>query len=74
MALTVPPNSSVAFPIGSQVMVARGNTGKVQITAGTGVTIVSSNYNTFLQYQYSGVTLIKKDTNDWWLFGDLTSS
>ena len=74
MALTVPPNSSVAFPIGSQVMVARGNTGKVQITAGTGVTIVSSNNNTFLQYQYSGVTLIKKDTNDWWLFGDLTSS
>lgn len=74
MTLTVPPNSSVAFPIGSQVMVARGNTGKVQISEGTGVTIVSSNSNTFLQYQYSGATLIKKSTNDWWLFGDLSAS
>ena len=74
MTLTVPPNSSVAFPIGSQIMVARGNTGKVQISEGTGVTIISSNNNTFLQYQYSGGTLVKKDTNEWWLFGDLSAS
>jgi len=74
MTLTVPPNSSVAFPIGSQVMVARGNTGEVQVAGGTGVTIISSNNNTLLQYQYSGATLIKKSTNDWWLFGDLISN
>ena len=72
--LTVPPNSSVAFPIGSQVMVARGDTGTVQILAGSGVTIDSSNNNTFLQYQYSGATLVKKSTDGWWLFGDLSAS
>ena len=71
--VTVPPNSSVAFPIGSQVMVARGDTGSVQILEGAGVTIDSSNNNTYLQYQYSGATLIKKSTNGWWLFGDLTT-
>jgi len=72
--LTVPPNSSVAFPIGSQVMVARGDTGSVRILAGSGVTIDSSNNNTFLQYQYSGATLVKKSTDGWWLFGDLSAS
>ena len=72
--LTVPPNSSVAFPVGSQVMVARGDTGTVEILAGTGVTINSSNGNRFLQYQYSGATLVKKATNEWWLFGDLSAS
>jgi len=71
--ITVPNNSSVAFPIGSQVMVARGDTGSVQILEGAGVTIDSSNNHTYLQYQYSGATLIKKSTNGWWLFGDLTT-
>ena len=72
--ITVPLNSSVAFPIGSQVMVARGGTGSVQILATGGVTIDSSNNNGFLQYQYSGATLVKKSTDGWWLFGDLSAS
>ncbi len=72
--VTVPPNSSVAFSIGSQIMIARGDTGSVQILEGTGVTIDSSNNNTFLQYQYSGATLVKKSTDGWWLFGDLSAS
>jgi len=71
--VTVPPNSSVAFSIGSQIMIARGDTGSVQILEGAGVTIDSSNNHTYLQYQYSGATLIKKSTNGWWLFGDLTT-
>ena len=72
--VTVPPNSSVAFSIGSQIMIARGDTGSVQILEGSGVTIDSSNNNTFLQYQYSGATLVKKSTDGWWLFGDLSAS
>ena len=55
-------------------MVARGDTGTVQILAGSGVTIDSSNNNRFLQYQYSGATLVKKSTDGWWLFGDLSAS
>ncbi len=72
--VTVPPNSSVTFSIGSQIMIARGDTGSVQILEGSGVTIDSSNNNTFLQYQYSGATLVKKSTDGWWLFGDLSAS
>jgi hypothetical protein len=54
--------------------VARGDTGSVQILAAGGVTIDSSNNLRFLQYQYSGATLVKKSTNGWWLFGDLSAS
>jgi hypothetical protein len=55
-------------------MVARGGTGSVQILATGSVTIDSSNNNGFLQYRYSGATLVKKSTDGWWLFGDLSAS
>jgi hypothetical protein len=37
--VTVPPNSSVAFPIGSIVYISRVNTGTVTLAAGSGVTL-----------------------------------
>jgi len=69
--VTVPTNATIAFPIGTQIMIARSGTGDVEISASSGVTINASNANYFLQYQYSGATLIKKSTDEWWLFGDL---
>lgn len=72
--VTVPTNASVAFPIGSQIMLVRGGAGTVQILASGGVTVNASNGNSFLQFQYSGATLVKKATDEWWLFGDLSAS
>lgn len=37
--VTVPPNSSVAFPVGSVVRIARVNSGSVALAAGSGVTL-----------------------------------
>lgn len=69
--ITVPPNSSVAFPIGSEIDFFRLGTGSVTFVADTGVTINSKNSNKSIAARYSGVSLFKIDTNTWLLVGDL---
>lgn len=68
--LTVPPESSVAFPDGSWINIARLGTGKTTVVAGNGVT-VNSSLGLSLRAQYSGGSLIKTGTNTWLLVGDL---
>lgn len=70
--LTIPVNSSVAFPIGTQIMVTQYGSGKLQI-AGAGVTIRSTP-GAFFRAQYSSGTLTKIDTNEWILVGDTVVS
>lgn len=69
--VSVPPNSSVAFPLGAKVDVVRLGTGAVTLSQGSGVTILSKNSNKNIAAQYSGATLVKIDTNTWILIGDL---
>jgi len=69
--ITVPSFSTVAFPVGSQVLLARGGTGAVGLTGAVGVTLMSANGYLNLNYQYSGATLVNKSNNVWYLFGDL---
>jgi hypothetical protein len=69
--VTVPLNSSVAFPTGSQILVVRGTTGAVDIGATSGVTLNSANGFKNLNYQYSSATLLKSGSDTWYLFGDL---
>jgi hypothetical protein len=71
--LTVPPNSSVAFPTRSRVDFGQYGAGQVTVVAGAGVTIRSSSGKLKLTGQYSGGTLLKIGTNEWWLFGDLSA-
>ena len=71
--VTVPPNSSVAFPVGSQLIVLQTNTGQTTIAAGSGVTINSSGSKLKLTGQWSAATLIKRATNTWVLVGDITA-
>lgn len=68
---TVPPNSSVAFPIGSQIDVIQGGAGSVIFAPGAGVTINSPLASLTIRARYSQVSLIKTATNTWDLFGDL---
>jgi len=70
--LTVPPNSSVAFPIGSQINVLQTNTGQCTVTAGAGVT-VNGTPGLKLRAQWSYVTLIKRAENTWVVVGDLSA-
>ena len=71
--LTVPLNSSVAFSTGTQILLAQYGAGQTTIVATSGVTIRSNGAKLKLNVQYSGATLIKIDTNEWYLFGDIAS-
>lgn len=70
--ITVPPNSSVGFPVGGHIDFFQYGAGQVTIAAGAGVTI-RSNPGLKLFGQYTGATLIKAATDEWYLVGNLTS-
>lgn len=72
ITLTVPPNSSVAFPVCSQVSLAQIGAGQVTVAGDTGVT-VNATPGLKLRAQYSAATLIKTGTDSWLLVGDLSS-
>jgi len=69
--ITVPPNSSKAFPLGTRFDVLRLGTGAVTFVQGAGVTILSKNSNKNIASRWSGATIVKTDTNTWVLIGDL---
>jgi hypothetical protein len=71
--LTVPPNSSVAFSTGTQILLAQYGAGQTTVVAGSGVTIRSNGGKLKLSAQYSGATLIKIASDEWYLFGDIAS-
>ena len=63
--ITIPPNSSVAFPIGTTISIARINTGSVALTAGSGVTLTG---NTASGAMYATEELMcRKRSTDTWL-------
>lgn len=70
--VTVPPNSSVAFPVGAVVYLRQGGTGSTTVVAGAGVTIRSRGAALALGGQYAGAVLTKRATDEWWLDGDIT--
>lgn len=71
-SLIVPPNSSVAFPVGTQISLVQTGAGQTTISGGSGVTVNSSSGLKF-RAQWSSVTLVKIDTNVWVAIGDLTT-
>lgn len=71
--LTVPLNSTVAFPVGTQILLSQYGAGQTTVVATGGVTINSSGGKLKLNVQYSGATLIKIATNEWYLFGDIAA-
>lgn len=67
--LTVPPNS-VAFPVGTTLLVRMMGAGQTSIAAGGGVTIHTPlTLNLFAQYSLA--SLHKRATNEWCLDGGL---
>lgn len=71
--LTVPLDATVAYAIGTQILLAQYGAGQTTVVATVGVTVRSSGGKLKLTAQYSGATLIKIDTNEWYLFGDITT-
>ena len=59
---TIPPNSSVAFAVGTKIVLINLGAGVVTVTAGAGVTV---NGATLTLAQNAGGTCIKTATNTW---------
>jgi hypothetical protein len=74
IALTIPPNSSVAYPVGAQLNFVQYGAGQVTFTQGAGVTIVSTGATASApktRAQYSSATAIQVSADNWLVAGDI---
>ncbi len=69
--VTVPPNSSVAFAVGTQIIVQNIGSANATLAEGSGVTINSKDSAKEIDGQYAAATLIKTATDAWSLIGAL---
>lgn len=69
--LTVPPNSSVAFPIGSVINIVQVGNGETTIAPGAGVTLQSVDGKLIINGRYGLAGVVKIATDEWVVFGTL---
>jgi hypothetical protein len=71
---TIPPNGSVAFPVGTILNFAQTGAGQTTITQGSGVTITSVGATASApktRVQYSAASCIQTSANNWLVIGDI---
>ena len=73
---SIPTNATTAFPVGTQINLIQIGAGQVTVQAATsGTTTVVSTGATAAspkcRAQYSALTLIKRDTDSWYVIGDI---
>jgi hypothetical protein len=73
VTVTVPPNSSQSFPVGSIVSLLQQGSGQVTIAAGSGVTIRSAS-GLRIAAQWGVAELQKIGTDEWIAYGRLTTT
>ena len=71
--ITIPPNSSVSFPTGAEIILFQAGSGQVTISPGGGVTLNSKNGNLKISAQYAAATCKKVATDTWDVIGDLSA-
>jgi hypothetical protein len=71
--VTIPLNSSVAFPTGSFVNFIQTGTGPILVTGASGVSVQSEGSKLKLKGQYAVAGALKTDTDTWVAFGNLVS-
>lgn len=72
ITLTVPTNTSVAYPVGTHIDIAQLGAGQVTVVGDTGVT-VNGTPGLKLSAQYAGARLTKLATNTWVITGTLAA-
>lgn len=70
---TIPPNASVAFPTGTQILFVQRGAGQMTIAAGSGVTVNSFGSALKLVGQYAQAMVTKVGTDEWSIDGNLTT-
>ena len=73
IALTIPPNSSVAYGIGTQINVMQLSAGVVTVTAAGGVTLRSEGSKLKTKGQYALITCVKIASDEWVIVGNLAA-
>jgi len=73
ITFTIPPNSSVAFGIGTQINIMQLGAGQVTIAAGSGVTLRSQGSKLKTSAQYAVATCCKIATDTWVVIGNLSA-
>jgi hypothetical protein len=68
---TVPPNSSVPFVVGTQLLIQNLGTADCTLAEGSGVTIQSKDSKKKVDGQWAAATMVKSATDTWSLFGAL---
>lgn len=71
--LTVPASGTVNFPVGTKIDIAQYGAGQTTVVAAATVTVRSAGGALKLSNQYSGATLVKIATDEWYLFGNITT-
>ena len=72
LTLTIPLNSSIAYPVGTSFDVLQTGAGQVTIAGAAGVT-VNATPGLKLRTQWSSATVFKRAENTWVVYGDLTA-
>ena len=72
ITLTIPTNATIAFPIGTQILLYQGGAGQVTV-GGAGVTIRSQGSKLKINGQYAVTGLLKVATDEWVFFGNTVS-
>lgn len=71
LTVTIPLNSSVDFPIGTQIAFLRNGTGTVTFAAPSGVDIRSLDDAVEIAGQYASAVLLQIAVDEWQLIGSL---
>jgi hypothetical protein len=72
MTFTIPTNSSLAWPVGASMDIIQTGSGQVTISPDSGVTLNYTPGNK-LRTQWSSCTIMKRATDSWIVYGDLTA-
>ena len=69
--VTIPPNSSVAFPVGTQIDIVQIGAGLTSLAAGVGVTLVSGQPSGSVSTtgQWGGMSIYQRVANTWVIIG-----
>lgn len=73
VTVEVPTEASIAFPIGTQILLVQGGAGQVTLDAESSV-IVNSPETLGLRKQYAQAALVKIGSDEWLLEGNLEAA
>jgi hypothetical protein len=74
IAITIPTNATVPFPVGSVLNFAQTGAGQITVSGAAGVTITSTGATATTpktRAQYSAGSAVEISENNWLVFGDI---